>query len=296
MGGFPVDKLVKSVVLVSTRQIHPLTLRANDVVSGSGFFIDSRRVITCAHVVGSHSKVRIYHCGREVVGIVRKVKQDLDLALIETLFYDSKFSIKVDYQVSVKVGEEVYAIGYPLGVIGLSNLSELKPAVTKGIVSRDSVEVELPNGLKIKAIQIDTPVNPGNSGGPLVNTRGRVVGVVNAGIPLAQNIGFAIPAKYIEKLLLRTRRYGISEISVSRKASNIVIISRETARMHGVECKGNIAIVNEEDELTEGAGLKVGDIIIEIDGKPIHLLGDVINAIKSGERLKVIRNGKTLII
>ena len=153
--------------------------------SGTGFIIDGKEIIlTNSHVVGLKDTVDIaYSDNTSTTGSVIGRSSTIDIALIKT--YTPKIlenSAPFCYGGNPQIGEDVIAIGNPIG---------LGTTITKGIVSglRGS-------GIK-KQIQTDTPVNPGNSGGPLVNNKGEIIGVVTSKIGAIgiENIAFAIPTQ-----------------------------------------------------------------------------------------------------
>ena len=158
---------------------------------------------------------------------------------------------------SVRVGDEVVAIGFPLG---------LDKTATEGIVSGLERDIQAPNGFQIdRVIQTDAPINPGNSGGPLLDTRGRVVGVnsqiatAGAGASGSIGIGFAVPADAVRSVLPRLKageRIERPFIGLTSSAD-----PRGGARVRDVT-KGGPA---------DQAGLSAaGDVIVGIDGRPVR--------------------------
>ena len=166
--------------------------------SGSGFALNNGYIITNNHVVdGAKSIVVLGVNGNfttEFNACVESVDKNNDLALVK--INDSRFKgfDSVPYAVSnriCEVGEDVFVLGYPLtSVMG----DEIK--LTNGIISsRSGFQGDM------ATYQISAPVQPGNSGGPLFDSQGNVVGIVNAGIPGAENVGYAIKTSYLYNLV-----------------------------------------------------------------------------------------------
>ena len=161
---------------------------------GSGFLVNSQGgVLTNAHVVGSSETVTVHFPGgQNYTGKVVGVDEYLDLAFIELTYHSSQWMV-LDRTTDVSAGMEVMAIGYPLG-----RLAEEGPTVTRGIVSA----VTTYEGADW--IQTDAPINPGSSGGPLVNLSGELVGIVTSRLDydfvtdrVVEGVGFAVSVQEI---------------------------------------------------------------------------------------------------
>ena len=172
---------------------------------GSGVVISAKgHAITNAHVVQNETALRATVWLPQEDGTLRRtdidgveliaVNNHLDLALVridhpeEGGVFD--FAPIQDLE-KLEIGQPVFAIGNPLG---------LERTLTQGVISTTQRNF---NGLTY--IQTDTPINPGNSGGPLFNTRGEVIGITNMGIPSGDNLGFAIPARYVKDFIRKKR-------------------------------------------------------------------------------------------
>ncbi len=164
---------------------------------GSGVIINADgHAITNAHVIQGERSLRATVWFRQPDGTLKRVDIDdvaieavnssLDLALIKLKHPDGKpFEVApIEADDQIDAGQRVFAIGNPLG---------LERTLTEGVVSVPAMQME---GRTF--IQTDTPINPGNSGGPLFNLRGEVVGITNMKITLGENVGFAIPARYVK--------------------------------------------------------------------------------------------------
>lgn len=173
-----IEKAVKSVVSVKT-----------DVSQGSGFIINEEGyIITNAHVLagGHYTKAQTYDQElKNAVLIGYDLEADVALLKIQGDYDSLKFADSDN----AKVGEKVIAMGNPYG---------LSFSVTEGIIS--ALNREGPSGSKVY-IQIDVPLNPGNSGGPLVNNEGKVVGINNFKIGGAESLGFALESNYAKEII-----------------------------------------------------------------------------------------------
>ncbi len=168
---------------------------------GSGVIIDELgHAITNAHVIQGETKLRVTvwfpqpdkTLKRTVIDDVRilAVNSHIDLALLEIPLPPgvTRFSYaRLERQESIEVGQTVFAIGNPLG---------LERTLSQGVISTTRRSFD---GLTY--IQTDAAVNPGNSGGPLFNTRGEVVGITNMGIIFGEGLNFAIPVRYVKDFL-----------------------------------------------------------------------------------------------
>lgn len=175
-----IEDVIRGVVSVGT-----------DTSAGTGFVIDARGyLVTNYHVIqgARFIKIQTYDgVQRDAVLVASDVGADLALLKAEGLFQPLLFSAPGD----VQIGEKVIAIGNPLG---------LSFSVTEGIVS--AIEREGPNGLKAY-VQTDVTLNPGNSGGPLIDIEGNVIGVNNFKIGDAEGLGFALESKFVEEFVKR---------------------------------------------------------------------------------------------
>ena len=257
--------------------------------SGTGFLVDSNgTVVTNAHVVGQASTVQVrfndkgaYHDAK-----VLSVDASTDLAAVKV---DSSAvqgirPLELADSDKAQVGDSVVAIGYPLG---------LDRTATSGIVSGLERQIQSPNGFSIdKVIQTDAAVNPGNSGGPLLNANGQVIGV-NSQIATAAgggdgNVGiaFAIPSNTVKQVL--------PELESGTQVKHAYLGLQTTTPQSG----GSGAEIAQAtpNGPADRAGLQAGDIVVKVGGKSIASPDDVANAIaadKPGDKVDVTveRNG-----
>ena len=179
------------------------------VASGTGFLVDpSGVVVTNLHVIEGATRVSIkLHSGEQHTQIrVASFDQERDLAILRFPGFGLPV-IALGNSDSVNVGASVLAIGNPLG---------LEESVTMGIVS--SIRTEK-NGTRV--IQTDTAISPGNSGGPLIDKNGDVIGVVTFKIRGGENLNFAIPINYVRALLSFEELMSLDELALALGKSSV---------------------------------------------------------------------------
>jgi serine protease Do len=259
---------------------------------GSGFIIDrDGSILTNNHVVENAQKIVVKLADEQeyeakVVG--RDPKTDIAVIKIEakTTLTPANFGDSD----GLEVGEWVMAIGNPFG---------LDSTVTSGIVSAKGRHIG--QGPYDNFIQTDASINPGNSGGPLINLRGEVIGINTAIFSRTGGnigIGFAIPVNLVKELLPQLRGKG----KVTRGYLGVLIqkVTPELAESLGMEKSQGALVANvSKDGPADKSGVKVGDVIVEFDGKEIKDSGDlpIIVArtpIDKKVRMKVLRDKKEL--
>ncbi|BCJ85756.1 hypothetical protein skT53_07410 [Effusibacillus dendaii] len=168
----------------------------NEVTNvGTGFVCDKRGyILTNQHVVQGSPEVQISFYGQKKPTVARVVKSDteLDLALLKTSLPANTPVLRFARPDQVRLGEWVMAIGNPLG---------LEHSVTVGVVSAINRPLTIGDRKYDKLIQTDAAINRGNSGGPLLNVNGEVIGINTAVSQSSQGIGFAIGADSVRKVL-----------------------------------------------------------------------------------------------
>jgi S1-C subfamily serine protease len=260
---------------------------------GTGFIISADgEIVTNAHVVSGADEVRVRLLGEtdardaEVVG----VDQGNDLAVIRVL--DSTGLVPVDFVGSdgVRVGEDVVAIGFALDLDG-------GPSVTRGIVSGLDRTLETEAGALDGLIQTDAAISSGNSGGPLVNSAGQVVGINTAVAQsgptfAANNIGFAISADEARPIIEQLRAgNGSDGTPVAQGFLGVGLADRVDG--------GQGAVITDvvADSPADQAGVNVDDVVIAVDGSDVTGTAGLIAAIRDhapGDSLTltVERNGE----
>jgi serine protease Do len=186
----------------------------------------------------------------------------------------------------MEVGDWVIAVGNPFG---------LSSTITHGIISAKGRVISL--GPYDDFIQTDAPVNPGNSGGPLLNLRGEVIGVTTA-VPTGQSIGFAIPSNLTKTVADQLRERG--KVTSGYIGVSIQEITPLLAHALGLkDTKGALVGDVAENGPAEQAGMKRGDVIIAFGGKPARAVNDLpilVAGTPVGKTMPVtfIRNGKEM--
>jgi S1-C subfamily serine protease len=240
--------------------------------SGSGFvFTPDGFILTNSHVVHGASKIDVTLMdGRQFQAQLIGDDPDTDLAVIRVAAPNLVPAQLGDSQ-SIKVGQLVIAIGNPFG---------FQYTVTAGVVSALGRSLRAQSGrLMDGVIQTDAALNPGNSGGPLVNSRGEVIGVNTATILPAQGICFATSidtAKFVAGRLIRDGKISRSYIGV---AGQNVPIPRRIVRFYQLPVETAVLVVsfetNGEASAAKEAGLLAGDLVVEFDGLPIRGIDDL---------------------
>lgn len=165
---------------------------------GSGFFINKTGdLITNFHVIRGEKHISVTQFIKDGQVLRRVVYKDVeivatapfhDLVVLRVNEFDADVTpVIFEPEETLNIGEPVFAIGNPLG---------LERTVTEGVLSQTHR-----NFGGILYLQVDAPVNPGNSGGPLFNARGQVIGVINMGVPSMEGLNFAIPARHLKYIL-----------------------------------------------------------------------------------------------
>jgi S1-C subfamily serine protease len=237
--------------------------------AGSGFvFTPDGFVLTNSHVVHGARKIEItLNNGDRFDAQLIGDDPDTDLAVIRT---DAPNLVPAAFgdSASLQVGQLVIAIGNPLG---------FQATVTAGVVSATGRSFRSATGRLIdELIQTDAALNPGNSGGPLVDSRGRVIGVNTAVIMGTQGLCFAIPAntaKYVAAMLIKHGKITRAFIGV---AGQNVPLHRKLVRHYDLLQERGILVAGVEPASPASrAGLEEGDVVIRFDDHPVETIDDL---------------------
>jgi S1-C subfamily serine protease len=260
--------------------------------TGTGFIVDSSGVIvTNNHVVEGFNTVTVHTAaGDEMQGKVVGADATLDLAVVK-VDKSGLPTLQLGDSDTLQVGDGVVAIGNALG------LSEGSGAtVTTGIISGLDRVVEVGNETLFNAIQTDAAINPGNSGGPLVDMNGRVIGINTAiaSPDTSNNVGFAISissAKPVIDALREGKKPTIAFLGVTSEP-----LTPGTAKQLGVSQGAVVADVASGSGAAK-AGIKNGDVIVEIDGAKVTSVEGVAGEVRKhnpGDQIDVVivRNGQ----
>lgn len=297
-----------SVVNINTtgRQIALLTRQVYEVPRGvgSGFFWDDRgHVVTNFHVLQGASGAQIVLADQrrfdaKLVG----VSPDHDLAVLKIPVKPGEVKpLTPGVSADLKVGQFVYAIGNPFG---------LDYTLTRGIVSALDRKITAVTGRPIdEAIQTDAAINQGNSGGPLLDSSGRLIGVNTAILSPSggsAGIGFAVPIDTVKRVvpqLIKTGRYTQPKLGIHINDRVGLLVLRK-AGVRGVPVLGVVEGSGAAEvglkPATRGAlgRVRIGDIVVAIDGKPVYSSNNVYLILEEHEpgdevTLTVWRNGDT---
>jgi S1-C subfamily serine protease len=293
------DRVSPAVVFITATSINPYSLadRVERIV-GSGFLIDaSGLVLTNSHVAYGRQSIMVTLDDGTVspaqlvgadpifdVALLRIPKPSTGTLPIATLGDSER----------LRVGEEVLAIGNPLG---------LEQTLTRGIVSAiNRILPETPFSLTEPLIQTDAAINPGNSGGPLLNRCGEVIGINTAIIPEAQGIGFAIPINLATAMLPSLLAQGhVVRPWIGFHGQFVGDSLRNLLRIPLVD--GLLVEVVEPGSPAEREGLHGGELEIVIGGRAILVGGDIITRVNGtaltspenvGQALRSLKVGETL--
>jgi len=239
---------------------------------GSGVIIDPRGyVITNNHVIDGAARVQVHlKDGRSFVGEVVGADSQTDVAVIKVDAENLPAASLADSE-KLKVGQIVLAIGNSLGLQG-------GPTVSMGVVSALGRPLPGADFIFEGLIQTDTAINPGNSGGPLADINGRVIGLNTAMIPYAQGVGFAIPSntvKFVSNQILEHGRVIRPWLGISGANLNPAL-----ARRYDIPTDSGVLVVEIDSRgPAYEAGLRVGDVLVELGSQKVKEMKDVISAL-----------------
>jgi len=249
--------------------------------AGSGVvFTPDGYILTNSHVIAGGKKVTAsFPDGRSSATTIVGDDTDTDLAVLR-LDGEAQVSARLGTSRNLRVGQLVVAIGNPFG---------FQCTVTAGVVSAPGRSLRARSGRLIDSvIQTDAALNPGNSGGPLVNSSGEVIGINTAIIAAAQGICFSISADTVEFVASRLIRDGRVRRSYIGVAGQNVTLPRKLVRFHGLERESGVLVQSTSpDGSAREAGILSGDIVVEFDGTPIADI-DALHRLLTEERVGVV--------
>ena len=259
---------------------------------GSGFIIKSDgTVITNNHVIAGAEDILIKVGDKEYSAEVIGADPYMDLAVLKMKTKDKFKPVSFGDSSNARVGDWVVAIGNPFGLGG---------TVTSGIISARNRQIGLTRYEDF--IQTDASINQGNSGGPLFNLKGEVIGVNTAIIAPGQSgsigIGFAIPSNAASNVIDQLIKFG--ETKRGWLGVRIQEVTKEIADVEKLKKpEGALVASVGQNSPAEKAGIKAGDIILEFDGKKINTMKKLPNVVASTEvgksvELKIWRNKKLI--
>ncbi|MEH2450204.1 HhoA/HhoB/HtrA family serine endopeptidase [Nostoc sp.] len=267
---------------------------------GSGFILDkSGLVLTNAHVVDKADKVTVrLKDGRTFEGKVQGIDEVTDLAVVKINAGNDLPVAPLGSSNNVQVGDWAIAVGNPLG---------FDNTVTLGIVStlkRSSAQVGI-SDKRLDFIQTDAAINPGNSGGPLLNGQGEVIGINTAIRPDAMGIGFAIPIDKAKAIAAQLQRDG--KVAHPYLGVQMLTLTPDLAKENNTDPNSPIQIPEVNgvfvmrvvpNSPAASAGIRRGDVILQVDGKAITSAEQLQNFVEDSRlgqilQVKVQRGNQT---
>jgi S1-C subfamily serine protease len=260
-----VERAGPAVVHIGVRKGNtPAGVGSGLVVASDGLILTNSHVVNGATAIeasmadGQKSAARVI--GEDPHSDIAVLRTDVHLRAPALSFFDSK---------SIRPGQLAIAIGNPLG---------FEQTVTAGVISATGRSMRASTGRLIDdVIQTDAALNPGNSGGPLVDSRGRVMGINTAVIRGAQGICFSVAANtalYVLTQVLQHGRVRRASLGIEGAATPI---PRHLARFSGIEQAAGVRVLSViKDGPAEAAGIQSGDLLIAIDGAPVLGIDDLL--------------------
>ena len=269
-----------------------------NAVSGSGFVISSNAtssyIVTNYHVINNVQDIKVFFAnGDSYDATLVGGEQENDIAVLR-VEQGNLQTVTLGDSDALNVGEEVYAIGNPLG--------ELTFTFTGGYVSAKDRSVTMSDGTVMNMLQTDTAINNGNSGGPLFNEYGQVIGIVSAKLSSSssseasvEGLGFAIPINDVRDMITSIIENGY----VTGKPSMGILLDDvpQAAQQYGVPAGAEVLAILDGSGADNG-GLQVGDIITAVNGTEVSGSSDLQSAVSefsAGDTvtLSIYRNGET---
>lgn len=292
-------KAMSSVVGITTVEIQepafPFFILQEVEGVGSGVIVDSNGyILTNSHVVAdgkAKSVTVLLDNGESKDATVLWNDSLLDLAIVKIDAKNLPVATLGDSD-KLEVGELAVAIGNPLGL-------DFQRTVTSGIISGLHRSVTVNNNVIEDLIQTDASINQGNSGGPLLNSKGEVIGINTAKITSAEGLGFAIPINQAKPIIEQVIKNGTFQSVVLGITGASVLDYQRTFRVKLPVEKGVILLQVHENTPAYEAGLQIGDIITKIDDTTIENMDQLKKALykyKVGDKAKLTinRTGKVI--
>ncbi len=289
-------KVVPSVVGIISRYSD-----ADEASSGTGIIVTADGYIaTNNHVViGASSVTVIFSSGEEISARIVGLDSRTDLAVLK-IDRTGLTPAELGNSDELEPGDDAYVIGNPLGL-------ELQNTITDGMISainRDISFSEYAGDVRMTVIQTNCAVNPGNSGGPLCNVYGQVVGIISSKImgdvyQSIEGLGFAIPVSVAQPILgqLISDGYVHGRPAIGITSDATKQIDERTARYYGLPTGVLIETVNPASD-AYAKGVKAGDIVTKVNGQEVTTVADINNikqdyAVGDSLSLTIYREGRT---
>ncbi|WP_321372831.1 trypsin-like peptidase domain-containing protein [uncultured Draconibacterium sp.] len=307
-----IEKVNKSVVTIQVLEMenmgigNPDGFTANEGM-GSGILVGEKQlyILTAAHVVSDASQIQVvFYDGAKTGATIRRIDQTSDVALLQLNKVATNYPpAQIGDSDAMRIGEDIFIIGNPLG---------LERSVSKGIISGKHIEKDEINNNRLQEFfQTDASINKGNSGGPMFNMQGEVIGIVSSILSFSggfEGLGFAATSSIAEEILQQPGRiwFGTRVLALPPQLCQIFHIPQEGALMvqavvenspaYFMGLKGGYVKMNIGNmEIMAG-----GDIILQFDdiqlntAENILKFYDYLNTMKSGQNytIKILRAGQ----
>ena len=260
------------------------------IISGDGYILTNNHVVKDAKSSGADITVKLWDGSEYKAALVGTEGRDSDVAVLK-IEAEGLTPVTLGSSADMKVGEQIYVVGNPLG--------ELTYTMTSGIISALDREIATEKNVSIDMFQLDAAVNSGNSGGPVYDAQGRVIGIVTAKYQSTgvEGLGFAIPiddaAEIARQLIENGRVTGKAWLGIT-----VTELSESEAQRYNSAAGVYITDVG-AGSCAENAGLLQGDVIVGLGGKDVSTITELNaakRAYKAGDscEIKVWRSGKYL--
>ena len=260
------EQHLPSVVTIKTIAFDPLT-GGSQVGLGSGILVEDNQILTAAHVVDTATIINVkFHDGETILATVLSSIENSDVALLKLAKAPSnaRVAILADSD-KTKIGEPVFIIGAPFGISQTLSIGHLSGRMQRGLMA---------GGTPIEFLQTDTAINTGNSGGPMFNQQGGVIGIVSFILSKSggfNGIGFASSSNTAKQALLNS--------SGLLAGFEGVFLNDAMALLLNIPEPGILIQRVVEGSIAQKAGLRSGRIPAQIAGQSLKLGGDTILAI-----------------
>jgi S1-C subfamily serine protease len=273
-----VERVAPAVVSVEVQHRRRSSSQRETQGAGSGFvFTPDGFILTNSHVAHGATRTDVaFADGRRLRAELVGDDPDTDLAVLR-VDVASQIVAPLGDSAALRVGQIVIAIGNPLG---------FQSTVTAGVVSALGRSFRSVSGRLIdNVIQTDAALNPGNSGGPLLDSRGTVVGVNTAVILPAQGICFAVAVNTVKLVVGQLIAFGHVRRARIGVGGQNVALPRLAVRAHRlIQPSGVLITTIDQGSPAARAGLQPGDIVVAFDGQPVHGIDDL-HRLLTGERI-----------
>ncbi len=277
------EKVSPAVVGITTTRITKDLNSQNQRTQGVGSGVivsDKGYILTNNHVAGNADSLMVsLYDGRDVRGQMVWADPVLDLAIVK-INADKLTTATLGDSKAIRIGQDAIAIGNPLGLT-------FQRTVTAGIISATNRTIEVEKGVYMEGLmQTDASINPGNSGGPLINAKGEVVGINTVKVITAEGMGFAVPINVAKPVIAKVSsggNYGAPNIGLQA-------LDRELGKIFNFVIDEGVFVYDCKDGgCAHKSGIKKGDVIISVNGKPIGSAIELKEALnEAGEGGKVV--------